>query len=1836
MTEFLHPPSMYLRYLLAGIAIFMFHTLNGQNDLFISEYVESPDEKCIEIFNPSNTAVSLDGVYRIRMGFNGGTLTTKSNLTGTIPPGQTHVVCTSGSSFPYDQSMGAVGHNGNDVVVLEKNMNPIDIIGNIGCDPGTAWTASGLSTQGMSLIRKGCITDGVGSDPPDSPCSFPSLSAEWIGFSPGISRLGIHGFLHGDLIINESDPAQCGGEDGAITLQANGAGLEYSINGTIGPFSTSGNFNNLSAGTYEVIVRVADDPDCYLTGQATLDEGSLPVIDDITTYNPTDCDLDDGAMLITATGINLEYSVNNGLTFQSGPLFNGLAPGNYHLSVREVLAINCLVNGTALINALSHPELNSIVPTDVSDCGADDGTIEIDATPSGLEYSIDNGTSWSASPLFSGLTDGVYPVVVRRQSATACRESDVVTISAPSPPLAQVDVITHADCRGSANGSISISVAGGSGIYQYEWSGPSPVGNVASAYDLVAGEYNVTVTDMLHPGCIDLIHQMSVEQPADDPPIPNLMPIPDLCELGPPIPLNPNQDNFTGNWTGPGVSDNQFSPEGLGGSVILRFEPAPGICAQAADLSIFVHSASTPQLQSLPNLCANEDPVMLDAIQDGIRGSWSGPGIQNNLFSPSGLNGTQNLNFRVDKDQCAHDGFQNVMVFPVRIPRLDPLPSICQGDLPLSLPRFQDQILGDWHGPGVMNNFFTAEGLSGTITLEFTPLTSQCAEPVIQSIEVGTNPILEIQGAAPSCYDSHDGHLEVTITGGKSPYRLDWDNDGTGDFDDSYLLTNLAEGSYSVQVEDQNGCLSEEVADLKEPEILRLILDVTPESQSGAGDGEIRVNVTGGNRPYYYEWSNGATGHIISDLEPGNYLITVTDDHGCEVSAMSVINPGECNINGTVIQEDVTCHGFADGVIEIRVEGTLSPSQIQWSHDQELDTNRVVDLTPGTYQVTISDGEECEVTYEITIGEPDSLVTELSVLPESAAGASDGLISASTSGGTLPYIWQWDSGDTSNVRTGLGSGQYQITTTDSRGCTHIETAVINGVNCALNLNSLTIPVSCAEFTDARIEISPENGAEPYQYEWSHDTSLNMPVASGLSAGRYMVSVIDDLGCIASDTIDLIDPAPLAVTLTVQPPTSSNLDGQIQSMASGGIEPYAWSWNTGANTPSIDQLGPGTYTLRVTDANGCHQEDSVVFSQPIDRDCTLEFAILTDSVRCAGRKNGVAEVMIISGDGPFSITWSHDSDEKAMKLDNLAAGIYSVTVTDGEFCSETQFFTIAEPEPLRLTFDAENESFVGAKDGYIVVKPFGGTPPYSFQWNTGQTQDSIGALKPGTYIATVTDSRGCMWSRSTIINAADCTLLSNVSARPASCPGEASGSARLDITTLDFPVNIQWSHDSLLTRNVAENLLAGNYNVTITDQIGCRHTWFFEISEPDSLQLDFNVTHQSEPGVNDGSAQVLIGGGTPDYAIFWSDGSTNESIDRLAPGQYKVTIVDAHGCSIQDSVEILSSDQCRLQANLKVTASGCDDASGRITLEPQNSRGKLSFTWSRSQYDTLSSISNLSPGEYWFKMQDDYCTLTDTVSIETNEIRSLSYDLRQSACDPGDNELVIGAVTGGRQPFQFLLDGEKIEKDIPITLGPGSHFLNVTDSTGCIYMETLNLSDQGIRVSRDTVIKIGATIELSAEYFGIPGSANFGWKDRSGTLCDSCFAVSVSPRQSETYTFYYVDKAGCKLEEKVRITVSEQNLFYIPNVFTPNQDGLNDGFIVYDALNLIEEIISLEIFDRRGVRIYHTGKLPANQEAPDFADVMQRAIAPQVYIYHARIKFRQGFERNVSGDFTLLR
>ena len=335
-----------------------------------------------------------------------------------------------------------------------------------------------------------------------------------------------------------------------------------------------------------------------------------------------------------------------------------------------------------------------------------------------------------------------------------------------------------------------------------------------------------------------------------------------------------------------------------------------------------------------------------------------------------------------------------------------------------------------------------------------------------------------------------------------------------------------------------------------------------------------------------------------------------------------IINSGNCTISVDNQLQQVSCFGLADGVAEIIASNVLAPVSFDWSHDTLLNQSSVGALNPGSYEVTITDAAGCQEVTSFEITEPDMLVTLLIVTPESSPSSGDASITASTTGGNMPYTYSWSNDSSGTVLTDLTSGQYSVTTSDSRGCIFVSDTLVTGIDCDLEIDLVTNHLSCYESNDGSIQVVYSGGFAPVTFNWSQDSTLTDSFATDLQVGHYTVIVRDAAGCISTAMTDLGAPQPLTLEIGITEPSSSTLaDGHLTVSVSGGTLPYQWDWSTGDTTAIITNLDTGRYALTVTDHHRCTQANSVTLEV---LDCDLVAELELDSVSCAGKNDGASD------------------------------------------------------------------------------------------------------------------------------------------------------------------------------------------------------------------------------------------------------------------------------------------------------------------------------------------------------------------------------------------------------------------------------------------------------------------------------------------------------------------------------------------------------------------------------------------------------------------------------------
>ena len=378
----------------------------------------------------------------------------------------------------------------------------------------------------------------------------------------------------------------------------------------------------------------------------------------------------------------------------------------------------------------------------------------------------------------------------------------------------------------------------------------------------------------------------------------------------------------------------------------------------------------------------------------------------------------------------------------------------------------------------------------------------------------------------------------------------------------------------------------------------------------------------------------------------------------------------------------------------------------------------------------------------------------------SCNGEADGQASALVTGGCLPYTFLWSDGQTGQTATSLAAGIHSVTVTDLGG-NQATTSVELSEPAPITTVSLSSPqlsngtnISCNGGADGAInlDVTGGSGCIGYDFTWigPNGFSANTKDVSGLEEGTYVVTVTDANGCTHTDSITLTDPEPMVIQSFPTTYNGYNIscfgqsDGLINISVSGGLSPYTFDWSNGQTTEDIDSLSAATYSVLVTDANGCEGDHSVILTQPTD----LSLAVVQSlPVSCNGSSNGQVTVLASGGVPSYSYLWSNGDVDPI--LNNAAIGTYQVVASDLNGCQDSLTVIVTGPSALTATIlNVTNVTCFGGSNGSATINAAGGTAPYSYLWvATGQFIQTIGGLSAGTHQYLVTDANGCQFAGS---------------------------------------------------------------------------------------------------------------------------------------------------------------------------------------------------------------------------------------------------------------------------------------------------------------------------------------------------------------------------------------------------------------------------------------------------------------------------------------------------------
>ncbi len=1350
------------------------------------------------------------------------------------------------------------------------------------------------------------------------------------------------------VIVTPIQPSCFDSQNGELTVEVWQGTAPYSFSWTDG--ASGSHRRGLTVGNYEVLAEDANG--CQKSVQIDLEAASQ--LNAGALGEPASCDLMNDGLLTASAQYGQQPYAYAWSTGDSTQVVEQVEPGYYEVTVTD--ALGCVDTAQALVQT----DFNVDVSGSALLCGPGP-TSQLNIVPIGgtapYEYHWNTG---DVSPEMSNLSEGAYTVTIT--DATGCKTVEKVEILQSDFSISVIprDVL----CHGDSTGSILVQTSGGEPPYQILWSTGDTTDLVE---DLPAGSYSVTVTD--DDGC-----QLS-----------------EMVELKEPTPLQ------------------------------VDFEQSDVSCGGAADGTVKIN--------------------------------------------PSG------------------------------------------GKAPYSFLWSHNQIFGELDNlePGD----YTVTVTDANLCEEIIQLTITEPEPLDMDVDLF---LVECDGSR--------GGMTAHVRGGEFPYHYLWSNGDT-----TITISDIPPGTYGVTITDGNQCtisMNDLIID-GDPPIL-LDIEVQDIECSDEDTGSILVWAQGGSPPFTYAWNTGQTDSAIHDLAVGEYHITVTDADGCMVSASATVGRS-LPISLSINTQDIACAGQENGIAKAEVSGGLSPYFYTWNTGAT--GSSIVNLAPGTYSLTITDSAGCRTSDTVEIISPDTLRAVPSFMDISCFGETDGKASVSVSGGVPPYEYAWGNGGTDSLIQDLPVGIYGVVVRDAMDCI-VTTSITISEPPPLTLSLIIENIPCEGNSSGKVQSIVHGGVAPYRYLWTNGdtTEALMDVPSG----AYTLQVTDASGCSIEGSATLNATPGIALSLEQQDVLCfGQNNGVLEAMVEGGLEPLNYQWSTGNTNTKIANLSPGSYSLTVTDDNGCYDTISTIINEPP----ALNIDLLVQQISCAGAADGSANAMPSGGVAPYHFSWG-TGDTTAI-INELDVGIYGLIVEDQNACIEVASVEITQPALLELTFSIEKEPCEGNADGIIHTEVQGGALPYRFLWSTGDTSQYLTDISGGVYSLTVTDSSGCIISGEVELSERPGVFLS-LQKQDITCFGADDGTASVEISGGTSPFIFDWSTGE--TAESLAGLAAGEYSLTLTDQAGCFDTLQFSINSPDSLMVELLSQDVSCFGANDGEILAEVQGGTMPYELDWSNDSTGMVLSPIGAGDYELTVTDANGCKVLEKVSVTEPDSMTLQFDIGVMPCG-NSEDGQISVEVQGGAPEYEFAWSTG--DTKAGIGGIGPGAYSITVTDqNNCQLIDTLIVEANPELSCSIETVQEVTFGGDGALEV-LIEGGTAPFQIMWNNGDSTALID-SLGFGNYEVSITDSNGCTTscLDTL----QGLA-------SLGSFVWLDENRNGIQDPDEEGFAD---VLIKITAVDSVMQAYSATTT---TDHTGAYLFEVppgryvLEFTLPQGFILTLPN------EGMND-------------------------------------------------------------------------------
>lgn len=687
--------------------------------------------------------------------------------------------------------------------------------------------------------------------------------------------------------------------------------------------------------------------------------------------------------------------------------------------------------------------------------------------------------------------------------------------------------------------------------------------------------------------------------------------------------------------------------------------------------------------------------------------------------------------------------------------------------------------------------------------------------------------------------------------------------------------------------------------------------------------------------------------------------------------------------------------------------------------------------------------------------------------------------------------------------------------------------------------------------------------------------------------------------------------------------------------------FGESFTAGGN--NYNQTGIFYDTLQLS--GGC---DSIVITNLTVLSQVMVNLQVTNQGAGLGNTAGQMQVSPTGGNGGYSVLWS--DGQTGTTASNLIGGDnYCVTVTDQNGCENDTCLVM--PYYLNFIPSATGSSLLcyGNSDGTIEFSAIGGVAPYQYDWESQDNSLSgSGTIPVDGQVIVLPDLPGGQYSIHLSDVAFDTTVLVEIfeptalvasvsSVTNATCFGDCDGAISLSIAGGTPPYQTNWSNGNTTPNLIG--LCAGSYQATVTDANGCTALVSESIQEPPQ----FTAIATEEQTVScfqgsDGSAKV-----TPSEAatsILWSNGMTTAMISGLMGGTYDVTVTNAAGCTATSSILVSTpASPVGVSINQQQGVACQGEDSGILAAVTSGPGISFSYLWNNGS--TQATATNLIAGNYSVTVTNDKgCTATAVAALaEPTQIEATGIPNEITCLDlPDAGVISVENVTGGQPPYTYSANGVTYFTDTNLTgFLAGLNTFYVKDANGCVaeFQETINgPSPLVVNLGPDQTLTLGDSLQLHVDANQLVNT--YLWSPAEGLSCVDCPSPVVFPFNSGTYEVVATTIDGCSASDEVFIEVKNSQRVYIPNVFSPNGDGLNDEFMPYTDRS-VRSIKSFKIFDRQGNNVFSGNNLVPNE--PGFGwngEFRGKVMQAGVFVWLAEIEFVDGRQRLYKGDVLLIR